>query len=63
MANHPGQSAKDITGNFAEFTDLMRRLMAVPHAEVKAVLDAEKAAKVKRKKAKASASRDSDAKA
>jgi hypothetical protein len=62
MADRPGPSAKNITGDFAEFTDVMRRLMAVPHSEIKAKLDAEKRAK-KRKKAKASASLDSGAKA
>jgi len=41
MANQPESSAKNITGDFAEFTDFMRRLMAVPHSEVKAKLDAE----------------------
>jgi hypothetical protein len=58
----PESSAKNITGSFAEFTDFMRRLVAVPHSEIKAQLDAEKRAK-KRKKAKASASLDSGAKA
>ncbi len=62
MANQPESSAKNITGDFAEFTDVMRRLMAVPHSEIKAKLDAEKRAK-KRKKLKASASLDSGAKA
>ena len=62
MARQPGPSAKNITGDFAEFTDFMRRLMAVPQSEVRAKLDSEKRAK-ERKKAKASASRDSDAKA
>ena len=28
-----------------KFTDFMRRLLAVPHSEIKAALDAEKAAK------------------
>jgi hypothetical protein len=55
-------SSKDMTGNFAEFTDFMRRLVAVPHSEIKAQLDAEKRAK-KRKKAKTSAYLDSGAKA
>lgn len=62
MATSPGPSAKNITGDFAEFTDFMRRLIAVPHSEVKAKLDAEKRAK-KRKRSKSSASPDSDAKA
>jgi hypothetical protein len=45
MANKHESSAKNITGDFAEFTDVMRRLMAVPHSEVKAKLEAEKRAK------------------
>ncbi len=61
-ASQPRPSAKNITGDFAEFTDVMRRLMAVPHSEIKAKIDAEKRAK-KRKKTKASASLDSGAKA
>lgn len=40
---------------YDRFKNVMRRLMAVPHSEIKAKLDAEKKAK-KRKKAKASAS-------
>jgi hypothetical protein len=35
----------------AKFTDFMRRLMQVPHSEVKAKLDAEKAAKRPSKRA------------
>jgi hypothetical protein len=46
--------------DFNRFTDFMRRLVAVPHAEIKAKLDAEKAAK--KRKAKPSAFRDSGAK-
>jgi hypothetical protein len=40
---------------FEKFDNFMRRLIAVPHSEIKAKLDAEKKAK-KRKKARASAS-------
>ncbi len=54
MPNQPTVSAKNVTGNSGVFTDLMRRLMQVPHAEVKAKLDAEKTAK---RTSKASASR------
>lgn len=49
--------AKDVQGNFAQFTDFMRRLVAVPHSEIKAKLDAEK--KAKRKVKTLFASRDS----
>jgi hypothetical protein len=45
--------AKDIQGDFAQFTDFMRRLVAVPHSKIKAELDKEK----REKKAKASSSR------
>ena len=40
---------------FDKFDNFMRRLIAVPHSEIKAKLEAEKRAK-KRKKARASAS-------
>jgi hypothetical protein len=43
--NQPTASAKNVTGDFDKFTDFMRRLVAVPHSEIKAALDAEKAAK------------------
>jgi len=45
MANHPNPSAKNETGDFAQFTDFMRRLVAVPHSKIKEKLAAEKAAK------------------
>ena len=47
---HPRQSAKNVTGDFGKFTDFMRRLVAVPHSEIKAKLDAEKQAKKQQKK-------------
>jgi hypothetical protein len=55
MPNHPTTPAKEITGNSGVFTDFMRRLVKVPHSEIKAKLDAEK----KSKRTKASASRAS----
>jgi hypothetical protein len=45
------------TNEYAAFEDLTRNLLAVPHAEVKAKLDAEKAAKKRKKPKKSSASR------
>jgi len=45
----PTQSAKNVTGDFGKFTNFMRRLVAVPHSEIKAKLDAEKQAKLQRK--------------
>ena len=45
MANHSTDSAKDVTGDFEKFKDFARKLMSVPHSELKARLDAEKEAK------------------
>ena len=50
-AAHPTRSAKNVTGDFSEFTSFMRRLIAVPHSEIKAALDAEKQTK-KQKRAR-----------
>jgi hypothetical protein len=54
----PTFSAKNVTGDFGKFTDFMRKLVAVPHSEIKAKLDAEKQVKRQRKK-RSSASRAS----
>jgi hypothetical protein len=53
----PTNPAKNETGEFDKFTDFMRRLVAVPHSEIKARLETEKEAK---RTSKESASRDSD---
>jgi hypothetical protein len=45
------------TKEFNKFTNFMKRLVAVPHSEVKAKLDAEKRARMRKKTSKASASR------
>jgi hypothetical protein len=41
---------------YAAFSDLAKKLISVPHSEVKATLDAEKAAKKRKKSKKSSAS-------
>lgn len=41
----PNTSAKIVSGNSDTFTNFMRRLVSVPHAEIKSKLDAEKKAK------------------
>ncbi len=43
---------------YQNFTNLADRVLAVPHSEVKAKLDAEKAAKKRKKSRKSSASRE-----
>lgn len=45
MANGPATPAKDVVGTKAALDSFMRRILAVPHSEIKAQLDAEKAAK------------------
>jgi hypothetical protein len=57
-STHPKNPAKSQTGDDA-FTSFMRRLMAVPHSEIKAKLDAEKRAKERKRTSKTSASRAS----
>jgi hypothetical protein len=61
MPNRPKAPAKNPTGDFGKFTEFMRRLVAVPHSEIKAKLDAEKLAKMRMRKRK-TASRVSHAK-
>jgi hypothetical protein len=41
----PNTSAKIVSGNSENFTNFMQRLIQVPHAEIKAKLDAEREAK------------------
>jgi hypothetical protein len=45
MPNMPEPSAKIETGNSEAFTSFMRRLMGVPHSEIKAKLEAEREVK------------------
>lgn len=45
MPNQPSHPAKNVTGDSASFTNFMRKLMQVPHSEIKAKLDAEREAK------------------
>jgi hypothetical protein len=47
MPNLPHHPAKNVTGDSATFENFMRRLVSVPHSEIKAKLDAEKHAKSK----------------
>jgi hypothetical protein len=47
----PSTPAKNVSGDSGKFTDFMRRLMRVPHSEIKAKLEAEKKAKRTSKRA------------
>jgi hypothetical protein len=44
-ASVPDSPAKDVQGDFAQFTGFMRQLVSVPHSEIKAKLQAEKEAR------------------
>jgi hypothetical protein len=57
----PETSGTKNQGEYAKFSDFMRRLVAVPHSEIKAKLDAEKKEKAAKPK-RTSASRVSHAK-
>jgi hypothetical protein len=46
----PANLAKNVEGDFGKFTNFMKRLVAVPHSEIKAKLDAEKRAKARKSK-------------
>jgi len=51
---------KKKSSEYASFENLTRQLMSVPHSEIKAKLDAEKAAKKRKKPKNSSASREED---
>ena len=46
----PATPLKNVEGDFGQFTNFMKRLLAVPHSEIKAKLDAEKRAKARKSK-------------
>ncbi len=54
MVDLPTPSAKNETGEYDRFTNFLRRLVAVPHSEIKTQLDKEKKKKQKAKLASAS---------
>jgi len=41
----PKPSARNVTGDFDKFSNFARQILSVPHSEIKAQMDAEKAAK------------------
>jgi hypothetical protein len=59
MAQHPKPSAKNETGEYANFEAALKKVISVPHSELKSRLDSEKRAKKRRgKQASARASRE-----
>jgi hypothetical protein len=57
MANHLKPSAKNESGEYAIFENALKKVLSVPHSKMKSKLDAEK-----RKRIKASASREANEK-
>jgi hypothetical protein len=51
MVRQEGETVKK-TSEYQRFDRTMRQLIAVPHSEIKATLDAEKAAKTDKRKAR-----------
>ncbi len=62
FAGNPESSGENEAGQFARFESFMKRLVAVPHSEIKARLEAEKKRKRTRSKRRSSASRASSEK-
>jgi hypothetical protein len=56
MRARPNHPAKKESGEYAAFNSALKKILSVPHSEIKSKLDAEK-----RKKTKSSASRASNA--
>jgi hypothetical protein len=53
MANHPKPSGKNDSGEYATFEGALKKILSVPHSQIKSKLDAKK-----RKRIKTSASRE-----
>jgi hypothetical protein len=51
LPTHPKPSAKNTEGEFDQFRGFMRKLVSVPHDEIKARIEAEKNAKRTSKRA------------
>jgi hypothetical protein len=60
LKNHPKPSAKNETGEYATFSNALKRVLSVPHSEMKAKLDAEKLTRARKQKAVSRASRAKD---
>ena len=60
MANHPTQSAKNETDEYATFEIALKKVLSVPHSALKTQLDAEK--RVRRQRTKRASGHASHAK-
>ncbi len=50
MATHPKPSAKNETGEYANFENALRKVLSVPHSELKSKLSSEKRARKRQPK-------------
>jgi len=57
---HPKPSAKNETGEYENFERALKKVLSVPHSEIKARLDAAKKARQSGKRASGRASRAKD---
>jgi hypothetical protein len=55
-SRHPKPSAKNDAGEYATFENALKKVLSVPHSQIKSKLDAEK-----RRRTKSSASREASA--
>ena len=58
--SHPKPSAKNETGEYDNFERALKKVLSVPHSEIKARLDAAKKARQNGKRASGRASRAKD---
>lgn len=47
MASHPKPSAKNASGEYANFEDALKKVLSVPHSKIKSKLNAEKRKRIK----------------
>jgi len=60
VANHPKSSAKNETGEYANFERALKKVLSVSHAEIKSRLEAAKLARQRGRRASGHASRAKD---
>jgi hypothetical protein len=51
MARNPRPSGKNATGEYATFETALKKVLSVPHADIKSKLDAEKRKRIKKSSA------------
>jgi hypothetical protein len=57
-ANHPKPSAKNESGEYATFEDALKKVLSVPHSEIKSKLASKKRKRINSSAARASRAKD-----